>query len=220
MTGLASKTHKVFDEVCSLTCIQGYVLVGGTALSLQITHRLSEDLDFCKWPVSSSASNGIPFKEIERKLKSKFKKVKTNPIDFDQADYLLNDDVKLQFFNDVGYTLPTDDFLPSKGNLKLAPVSLIGAMKVKTIFQRTAFRDYYDLYVILKEGHLTLSKLIELACIYDSKLRTATIVNRLTAFEKFKEEKNFGLLEPRYAISCEEIGSFFSNEAKKLIPDL
>jgi len=43
---------------------------------------------------------------IERELKSKFKKVKIYPIDFDQADYLLNNDVKLQFFNDVGYTLP------------------------------------------------------------------------------------------------------------------
>jgi predicted nucleotidyltransferase component of viral defense system len=142
--------------------------------------------------------------------------VLTNPIDFDQADYMLNDVVKPQFFNDVGYTLPTTDFVPSQGNLKLAPVSLISAMKIKTMFQRTAFRDYYDIYVIVKEGHLTLPKLIDLACIYNDKLRPSTIINRLTAHEKFKEEKNFGLLKPRYIVSCKEIGSFFSGAQETL----
>ena len=32
-----------------LNCINGYTLIGGSALSLQIGKRLSENLDFCKW---------------------------------------------------------------------------------------------------------------------------------------------------------------------------
>lgn len=49
MKGLATKTQKIFDKVSNLECIKEYTLIGGTALSLQIHNRLSEDLDFCKW---------------------------------------------------------------------------------------------------------------------------------------------------------------------------
>lgn len=180
MTGLASKTRKVFDEVSALSCIRNYTLVGGTALALQINHRLSEDLDFCKWVDATSAHHGIALQEIERELKSTFSKVDMNPIDFDQVDYLLNGEVKLQYFNEVGYTLPDVKLVPLRHNLVLAPVPLIGAMKIKTMFQRTAFRDYYDVYVIVKEGHVGLSQVIELAKAYNSKLQSSAILNRLT----------------------------------------
>lgn len=45
MLGLASHTARIFDAICQLDCIKDYVLVGGTALSLQLCNRLSEDLD-------------------------------------------------------------------------------------------------------------------------------------------------------------------------------
>lgn len=49
MKSLASHTLQIFDAVSSLDCIGAYLLVGGTALSLQIGIRQSEDLDFMKW---------------------------------------------------------------------------------------------------------------------------------------------------------------------------
>lgn len=49
MNGLAPHTSKLFEAVSKLECIKPYVLVGGTALSLQIGTRQSEDLDFMKW---------------------------------------------------------------------------------------------------------------------------------------------------------------------------
>lgn len=49
MKGLASHTEKIFESVSKLECIKDYILVGGTALSLQIGTRLSEDLDFMRW---------------------------------------------------------------------------------------------------------------------------------------------------------------------------
>lgn len=48
MIGLAPHTSRIFDEICHLECIKDYVLVGGTALSIQIDNRLSEDLDFIR----------------------------------------------------------------------------------------------------------------------------------------------------------------------------
>ncbi len=49
MDGLAPHTGKIFDAISELECIKPYILVGGTALSLQIGTRQSEDLDFMRW---------------------------------------------------------------------------------------------------------------------------------------------------------------------------
>lgn len=46
MKGLAPHTSKIFESVSMLDCIKPYLLVLGTALSLQIGTRQSEDLDF------------------------------------------------------------------------------------------------------------------------------------------------------------------------------
>ncbi len=46
---LAPHTGRVFEAISRLECIKPYTLVGGTALSLQIEKRQSEDLDFMKW---------------------------------------------------------------------------------------------------------------------------------------------------------------------------
>jgi hypothetical protein len=52
MKGLAPHTLQIFEAVSQLDCIKPYLLVGGTALSLQIGTRQSEDLDFMKWRTS------------------------------------------------------------------------------------------------------------------------------------------------------------------------
>ena len=46
MKGLAPHTLQVFEAVSKLDCIKSYLLVGGTALSLQMGTRQSEDLYF------------------------------------------------------------------------------------------------------------------------------------------------------------------------------
>jgi len=58
MQGLAPKTLAIFDRVSALKAIQDYLLVGGTGVALQIAHRVSEDLDFCKWIPHSKCKAG------------------------------------------------------------------------------------------------------------------------------------------------------------------
>jgi len=48
MKGLSQQTEGIFERLSKLECIKNYTLIGGTALALQLGHRLSEDLDFCK----------------------------------------------------------------------------------------------------------------------------------------------------------------------------
>src|SRR5258708_33051296 len=101
MTGLAPKTLAIIEAVSSLSCIKDFVLVGGNSIAVQINHRLSEDLDFCKWVPVSNASNGIEVKTIEQELKEKFGEVKANQLSFDQVDFYAQG-VKLTFLNEVG----------------------------------------------------------------------------------------------------------------------
>lgn len=45
MKGLAPQTSLIFDAITQMESFKPFVLVGGTALSLQIGSRQSEDLD-------------------------------------------------------------------------------------------------------------------------------------------------------------------------------
>ena len=47
--GLAPHTGKIIDGISKLDCIKPFVLVGGTALAIQLQTRQSEDLDFMRW---------------------------------------------------------------------------------------------------------------------------------------------------------------------------
>jgi predicted nucleotidyltransferase component of viral defense system len=47
--GFTPQSLKVFEAIKKSDLLQEYILIGGTALSLQINNRISEDLDFCKW---------------------------------------------------------------------------------------------------------------------------------------------------------------------------
>lgn len=70
MKGLAPHTTRIFDSICQLNCIKDYVLVGGTALSIQIANRLSEDLDFMSWRKSKNEKREVDWYAIKSELES------------------------------------------------------------------------------------------------------------------------------------------------------
>ena len=184
------------------------MLVGGTGIALQLNHRQSEDLDFCKWVSTSNATNAIEIKTIEFELREKFGNVKTNQLSFDQVDFYVRE-VKLTFFNEVGYNVPQFKSISLLGNIKSAPLDVVASMKIKTMFERITFRDYYDVYVLLKENVVTIGQLIESSISYHSKLKRQMIINRLERWEQVPDEKEFVQLSPRYNVGAKEIGDFF-----------
>jgi len=84
MDGLALKTEKLFDSVSKLDCLKPYVLAGGTALSLQLNHRQSEDLDFMKWRTTKSEKMEVDWYNIEKQLSSIGNVQKRDLLDIDQ----------------------------------------------------------------------------------------------------------------------------------------
>ncbi|MCC8094776.1 MAG: nucleotidyl transferase AbiEii/AbiGii toxin family protein, partial [Tannerellaceae bacterium] len=65
---LVEKTKKVIESISKMESIKTYVLVGGTALSLQIKHRQSEDLDFMRWQNRKGEKMDINISEIKKEL--------------------------------------------------------------------------------------------------------------------------------------------------------
>ncbi|MDO9152842.1 MAG: nucleotidyl transferase AbiEii/AbiGii toxin family protein [Paludibacter sp.] len=204
---LAPQTSKIFDAVCKLNCIKDYVLIGGTALSLQLNTRLSEDLDFCKWKKLKSESNEIDFRTIKREL-SAIGKIEHFDIIQENQLHILFEGVKISFYANQKLN-PIIKILDYKDNLRIADVFSIGVMKLEVLARRSAFRDYYDIYCILESG-CDLKEMINQSLKYSKhQLKTKSIINMLTGIERIKSESNFNLLSPKYDISPNELTSYF-----------
>ena len=70
MNGLAPQTSVIFDRITRLECIKPFVLVGGTAMSLQLNKRQSEDLDFMCWKKSAKDKPEVPISSIKREIEA------------------------------------------------------------------------------------------------------------------------------------------------------
>ena len=150
MKGLAPHTLQVFEAVSKLDCIKSYLLVGGTALSLQMGTRQSEDLDFMKWRTSKTEKMEVAWYQIEKELAVIGDIQHKDILDIDHVEYLVSG-VKFSFYACPKYS-PVSMPVEYLNNLRLADVKSIGAMKMEVMLRRSNFRDYYDIYSILKSG--------------------------------------------------------------------
>jgi hypothetical protein len=87
MNGLAPQTEKIFDALSRLECIKPYVLVGGTALALQLHHRLSEDLDFMSWRKYKNEAREVDWPSIKKELESIGTVDKVDILDLDHVEF-------------------------------------------------------------------------------------------------------------------------------------
>lgn len=119
--------------------LSNYCLVGGSALSLYLCHRKSEDLDFFTYADTFDRT------EILSTMRS-FAKYEVLNDNSDQLDLLLNG-VKVTFFNAKWAFLCPE----APARLNIATLSAIAAMKTNVLFMRAKYRDYYDLYFMAKK---------------------------------------------------------------------
>jgi hypothetical protein len=119
---------------------RSFYLVGGTAIALYLGHRRSIDFDlFSFTPIVKSRIkqklNQIPFHQA--------------PIyeDVDQLHVLING-VKVTFFH---YPWPVGHSYNSKISLSIPTLLSLSAMKAFALGRRAKWKDYIDLYYILKD---------------------------------------------------------------------
>lgn len=209
MKGLAPHTLQVFEAVSRLDCIKPYLLVGGTALSLQIGTRRSEDLDFMKWRTSKAEKMEVAWYRVEKELATVGDIQHKDILDVDHVEYVVSG-VKFSFYACSKYS-PVSAPVDYLNNLRLADVKSIGAMKMEVMMRRSNFRDYYDIYSILKSG-VPVNDLISLALTYSGhKLKSKNLLAMLTNGSRFTRDAHFEQLEPVYAVTTQEIEDYIKS---------
>lgn len=204
---LAPHTGKVFEAISKLECIKPFTLVGGTALSLQIEKRQSEDLDFMKWLKKRNEKPDVNWPSIKKELETIGTISDYDISGFDQVTFNF-EGVKLSFYAAPRKEVPSMKRIPYLNNIYLADMESIGAMKMEAMLRRAKFRDYYDVYSILMEGG-DINKMIAAALEHsDHKLRTRGLFNMLTTGKNFIKEKGFEELMPVYDVSSDDIQKY------------
>lgn len=210
--GLTAKVEAIIDKIAELECIKPYLLCGGTALAMQIGHRMSEDLDFMMWRISKTEKPEVNWNAIERELVAKVGEIESfNMLGFDQVEFVV-EGVKLSFFVSDNLS-PVAEPIEYMGNIRLADIESIMVMKLEVMLRRMKFRDYYDIYCILQEGH-SIHRGIERSLKYSRhRLSTKNIIAMLLGGQ-FIADDNFATLQPKYSVTKEEIREYILRKLK------
>lgn len=204
---LAPYTGRLIKSVSRLDCIKPFVLVGGTALSIQLKTRQSEDLDFMRWQQGKSDTLDIGWPAIQRELGTIGKVEDVQVAGFDQVLFIV-DGVKISFYAAPRKRIPSMQEVPYLNNIRLADVESIGVMKMEAIMRRSKFRDYYDIYSILKSG-TDIHKLIPMALEHSGhRLKTKGLMAMLTNGDLFRKDEQFAQLQPVYDVSARDIEDY------------
>ena len=213
---IVEKTRKAIQSISTMDCIKPYYLAGGTALSLQINHRLSEDLDFMRWQKQKNEKMFVDVKNISAELKAKNHTINfIDILEHNHVTYLIDDDVKLSFYAPEKRA-PSIKTVPFLNNIHLLDTGTIASLKMEVLLRRSNFRDYYDLYFILKEKtQEEIIVIIDNALKYSGHtLKSKNLMGKLLNHEQFVLDAEFKNLEPKSPVSAKEIASFMEKNVK------
>lgn len=176
---------------------RNFYLVGGTAMSLQIGHRRSIDFDLFK---SAETLNLKAIKASYKKIRTKEKRIIYES--FDQIHFQVKD-VKITFFA-YPYKIKAD--ISFETICRMPDLLTLSAMKVFALGGRAKWKDYVDLYFILKY-HYSLEQISKKAIeIFEDSFSPKLLRQQLAYFDDidYSEEVEF----IRHEVSKDEIKSF------------
>ena len=164
-----------------------FYLVGGTAIALHIGHRRSIDFDLFK-------NNRLKIKRIVDKIeKNNYKFRITRRVD-DQLNLIIND-VKFTFFE---YPYDIEANKKFEKIIKLPDLLQLAAMKAFALGRRSKWKDYVDLYYIIKNFY-SISEIANQAnSIYKSLFSEKLFRAQLCYFDDvdYSEEVDFIVENP------------------------
>lgn len=196
---LLPDTFRAIQLVSTYPEIKSAYLAGGTALAIQIGHRISVDLDFFTLEtfdeniLSQELSKHPEFKEERKAWRTILGQI---------------GETKFSIFF---YKYPLVDKTVEFSGIKLASLSDVAAMKLNAITDRGTKRDFIDLYFLAKQ--LSLEQMLKF---YSQKYGNLeeqfyTLTRALDYFEDADREE----IEPRMLIpiSWPEVKKFFQTES-------
>lgn len=128
----------------------GFVLYGGTAIALQLGHRISVDFDFfSSEPLDIRALyQELPFLKDSRVIQEESNALSLlvpGPQTDDQK-------VKVSFFGNLKMGRVDTPLITDDGVMQVASLNDLMATKLKVILQRAEYKDYFDIAAMIKAG--------------------------------------------------------------------
>lgn len=201
LEALTKEGSRIFPK---LEKFKDFYLAGGTALALQMGHRISVDFDFF--------SDEEISKSLLPKIKQVFSESNISAIINNLEELtVLVDKVKITF---VKYPFPVIyDFVESDG-ISLLSAKEIASTKAYSIGRRGTFKDYVDLFFILSEGICSLEEIIEIS---EKKFKgefNSRIFLEDLVYLKDIEDTQIVFLKKE--VGKKEIEQFFEDKIRKL----
>lgn len=198
---LGDKQKRIFPK---LKNFKGFYLAGGTALALQIGHRVSVDFDLF------SPEN------IERNLLSAVRKAFASETIITSVNNpgeltVFIDEVKVTFLK---YPFPVlFDFVLHEG-ISFLSVKEIAATKAYTIGRRGSYKDYVDIFFAVSGGHVALDEIIAFAeKKYRDEFHARLFLEQLLYLDDIDDTEVIFL---KKQVTKREIELFFTEEIKKI----
>lgn len=208
---MPTNTLSVFNKLAEQHFISKFTLVGGTALSVQIKHRLSEDLDFI------FDGEKLNTNTIKRNIAAIFPDYRIIRQELPwQIDYIIYN-VKVTFFSTGAITIPfkVKNYSFRYKNIHICKAKIIASLKMAAIAQRNTLRDYYDLYSLVKY-HYTLKEIFNQTKNLIPNLSPITYTETLIYTNDIEETSLENHLNPGEVISKDQMAEFFICEIRKI----
>jgi hypothetical protein len=185
--------------------IHRFYLAGGTALALQLGHRVSVDLDFFS---TSDELGDASRREIITALQDRFS---LDVVENVFSTLVLNvQGISVGFFS-YSYRLLAPAVMVK--DVSLAGLLDIGLMKMDAIATRGARKDFYDLYFIAQ--HIALEDMLERAKDKYPYVRDFGIMV-LAALGDFENADHDVPIESYPPVSWDKVKDFFVQEVRRI----
>lgn len=199
------KNRLEFWEKLGTLSHYGCVLGGGTAIALQIGHRVSLDFDvFLK-------------KEISSDLRKKLFSILDRPVvvELDTSEQLTlvsNNGIKVTL---LYYPFPALHPPVKTDSLPLFNLRDLASSKAYTIGRRGTWRDYVDMYFLLKKKYVSLNSVVhEAEQRFGDESNPKLFLQQLTYTQDLGE---FGIDFVREKVTPYQIVNFFEKSANKYL---
>lgn len=200
---LTKEAARLFPK---LKQFEGFYLAGGTALALQLGHRVSVDFDlFCQDDIPKGLL--AKAKKVFPEYKEEIAPIINNP---EELSFSIGG-IKITFLK---YPFPVLNQFIDLDGLKILDILELAATKAYTIGRRGSLKDYVDLFFVLSGGYTTLDQMMELAeKKYGGDFNSRLFLEQLIYLDDVEDVDIIFLKKP---VDKKWIEKFFVQEVKKI----
>jgi hypothetical protein len=196
---LSDKAQDLIDKIAGQ--INSFCLAGGTALALQLGHRVSEDLDFF-------IDKAFDAEELKNRIvPDKVSSIRSRTL------HCVKDGVRLSFLSyDVPLCFPPHIWR----GIQVAAWQDVAAEKLKTMSQRGAKKDFYDVYaVIMLKSDIKKLCTLFLNRFGDMGINLYHVLKSLVYFQDAEEDPYPTLLKTSEEWTWDSVRFFFETHLRE-----